>query len=73
MSTIAGVAGLLQALPQLHPVDVQLATTLVRRGEEQGECGIALALAVAWCSRALRDGHSGITLHEIALQSVAAQ
>ena len=73
MSTIAGVADLLQALPQLHPVDVQLATTLVRRGEEQGECGIALAMAVALCSRALRDGHSGITLHEIAVQSIAVQ
>jgi len=73
MRAIAEVTGLLQALPQLHPVDVQLATTLLRRGNEQGERGLALALGVALCSRALRDGHGGIELEQAAAQSVDVQ
>jgi len=73
MSIIAEVTGLLQELPTLHNVDVQLATTLVRRGDEQGERALALALGVALCSRALRDGHGGIALEQIATQSVELQ
>lgn len=73
MSAIAEVTGLLHELPMLHSVDVQLATTLVRRGAEQGERVLALALAVAFCSRALRDGHGGIALEQIVAQSVELQ
>lgn len=73
MSALAEVMGLLNELPTLHSVDVQIATTLVRRGDEQGERALALALAVALCSRALRDGHGGITLEQIATQSTEMQ
>jgi exodeoxyribonuclease V alpha subunit len=52
----------------IEPLDLQLASTLVRRSAESSEGASAVALAIALASRAYRDGHSGITIAEMALQ-----
>jgi exodeoxyribonuclease V alpha subunit len=52
-----------------EPLDLQLATTVVRRGRESGERGAAVALAVALLSRALREGHSALSTAELARQA----
>lgn len=49
----------------LDPVDVQLAEMLVRRGNEEGERGLVLALATACASRARREGHSAVTIEQL--------
>lgn len=50
-------------------LDLQLATTLVRRGKESGDQAMAVALAVALLSRALREGHSALAITELARQA----
>ena len=60
---------LLRGLLDVDPVDAQLAGTLVRRGAVSGERGVAIMLAALLVSRALRDGHSAITLPQLARQA----
>lgn len=60
---------LLRELGGMDAVDLQVAGTLVRRAGETGERGIAVALAAMLVSRALRDGHSGITVPQLARQA----
>jgi exodeoxyribonuclease V alpha subunit len=67
--TVAEVRDLLHALHRarfLEPVDVQLAEMLVRRSDESGDRGVVLALATAFASRARREGHSAVTLEQLA-------
>jgi len=60
---------MLRALPGMDPLDVQVATMLVRRGAETGERGVAIVLTAMLVSRALRDGHSALTLAQLARQA----
>lgn len=55
----------------LESIDVQLAELCVRRGDI-GEEGMALALATALTSRARREGHSALTLDQLARQARSA-
>lgn len=67
--SVAEVRDLLHALHRarfLEPVDVQLAEMLVRRSDEAGDRGVVLALATACASRARREGHSAVTLEQLA-------
>ena len=52
-----------------EPIDIQLATLLLRRGAETGDRACAIALATAFASRACREGHSAITITQVVLQS----
>lgn len=54
---------------QSEPIDVQLAMTFVRRSGLTGDDAIAAGLATLLASRALREGHSAITLEQLAEQS----
>ncbi len=56
-----------------EPIDVQLATTLVRRSGVQAGESRAVALAIVFASRARREGHSAITLAQLATQAEEAQ
>lgn len=51
----------------LEAIDVQLARLCVRRSDE-GEGAMALALATAMASKARREGHSALTLSQLAHQ-----
>ncbi|MBK6485390.1 MAG: exodeoxyribonuclease V subunit alpha [Gemmatimonadetes bacterium] len=67
-ATPGDLRDLLHALHEarlLEPIDVQLADMIVRRGNEQGERGVALALAAACTSRARREGHSAVALDQL--------
>ena len=55
----------------LESIDVQLAEMCVRRGEV-GEEALAVALAAALVSRARREGHSALTLEQLARQARSA-
>ncbi len=59
----------LRAMPAVDEVDVQLATMLIRRAGDPHERGGVIAMAAALLSRALRNGHSGITTTQLARQS----
>lgn len=58
----------LEASGDLEPVDLQLADVLTRRSAAAGEARL-LSIAVALASRAVRDGHSAISLAGIARQA----
>ncbi len=67
-ATVETLRDLLHAMHRarlLEPVDVQLAEMLVRRGNEEGERGLVLALATACASRARREGHSAVTIEQV--------
>ena len=53
----------------LDPIDVQLAGVLTRRANATGEEAIALVLGAALTSRALREGHSAITIGQLSEQT----
>ena len=66
---------LLRALSEtltLDPIDVQLAGVLTRRANATGDRAIALALGAAFTSRAVREGHSAITIAHATYASGAA-
>ena len=63
----------LRAAQTLEPIDVQLATVMVRRSAQVGDCAVVLALATAFASRACREGHSAITIEQIVEQARDAQ
>ena len=49
----------------LDPIDVQIAGVLTRRTNATGDRAIALALGAALTSRAVREGHSAITIAQL--------
>ena len=51
------------------PIDVQLAGVLTRRANATGDRAIALALGAAFTSRAVREGHSAITIAQLSEQT----
>lgn len=51
------------------PIDVQLAGVLTRRTNATGDRAIALALGAALTSRAVREGHSAITIAQLSEQT----
>jgi len=53
----------------LDPIDVQIAGVLTRRTNETGDKAIALALGAALTSRAVREGHSAITIAQLSEQT----
>lgn len=78
----------LQAAELVDPIDVQLATTFVRRsvspvewrerentdtGEPAASPALAAALATVFTSRARREGHSAITLAQLAEQAAESR
>lgn len=78
----------LQAAELVDPIDVQLATTFVRRsvssaewrargnsatGEPAAGHALAAALATVFTSRARREGHSAITLAQLAEQAAESR
>jgi len=69
MTTTAEPLALLRELPDLDPLDVQLAMTVVRRAGETGERGLAVGLATLLLSRARREGHSALSLRQLARQA----
>ena len=60
---------MLRELPGMDPLDVQVAAMLWRRSAETGERGVAIVLAAMLTSRALRDGHSALTLAQLTRQA----
>ncbi|MES3035558.1 MAG: exodeoxyribonuclease V subunit alpha [Gemmatimonadota bacterium] len=68
MTVLAEPLLLLHELPGLDPLDVQLAAMLVRRGGET-ESAVAIALATLLLSRARREGHSALSLRQLARQA----
>ena len=71
MSTVADPLLMLNELPTRDAQDAQLAQLLVRRGKVAGEQGIAIGLMTLLLSRARREGHSGLTLQQLAQQATA--
>ncbi len=69
MTTGADPVAMLRELPGMDPLDVQVASMLVRRSAETGERGVAIVLAAMLTSRALRDGHSALTLAQLTRQA----
>ena len=70
-----GVRDMLAAMHKARicePVDVQLAELCVRRSDEGADWAMAAAVATAIASRARREGHSAITLAQLARQARAA-
>lgn len=70
-----GVREMLAALHKMRacePIDMQLAETCVRRSDESGNGAMAVALATVIASRARREGHSAVTLAQLARQGRAA-
>jgi len=63
----------LQACTVCEPIDAQLAKTVARRGNALGESGIAVALAMVFASRAVREGHSAISISKLASEAVHAR
>ncbi|MCC6774266.1 MAG: hypothetical protein IT360_23980, partial [Gemmatimonadaceae bacterium] len=66
--TQSDLRDLLHALHEarhLEPIDEQLADMIVRRGDEYGARGVALAVAAACASRARREGHSAVALDQL--------
>ncbi len=52
-----------------EPLDCQLAALLVRRSHISGEPAIAIVLATLLLSRAVREGHSALTITQLARQA----
>ena len=69
MSTVLDATLLLRDLAEVDALDLQLAALLVRRGTTPDDAGIAVALGTLLVSRALREGHSAITLTDLATQA----
>lgn len=69
MSVTSDVHVMLGELGGLDPLDVQMASVMVRRADEREERGLAIALATALLSRALRDGHSALSITQLASQA----
>ena len=69
MSEVADPLKLLNELPGLDPLDVQLAAMLVRRSGEAAPHGVSVAIATALLSRARREGHSALALRQLVRQS----
>ena len=53
---------------ELEPVDVQIAGVMARRAEATGDAADGLAIAAALASRACREGHSAVTIAQLAEQ-----
>lgn len=70
MSITPEFRSLLSSLTSFEPLDLQLATMLGRRSDGTDVSSLALALATVLLSRALRDGHSGISAAQLARQSL---
>src|SRR5450759_2711186 len=69
---VSDLRELLRALSEtlmLDPIDVQLAGVLTRRTNATGDQAIALALGAALTSRAVREGHSAITIEQLSVQT----
>jgi len=69
---VRDMVAVLHAARLCEPIDGQLAELCVRRSEEQAEGAMAVALATVIASRARREGHSAITLSQLAHQAHAA-
>lgn len=70
-----GVRDLLAVMHRVRvcePLDVQLAELCVRRSDEQADWAMPAAVATAMASRARREGHSAITLSQLARDAHAA-
>ena len=69
---VSDLSELLQALSDSHvlePIDVQLADVLTRRTNATDDRAIALAVGAAFTSRAVREGHSAITIGQLSEQT----
>jgi exodeoxyribonuclease V alpha subunit len=53
----------------LEPVDVQIASVIGRRAQLTGDAAESLAIAAALASRACREGHSAISIAQLAEQA----
>jgi exodeoxyribonuclease V alpha subunit len=60
---------LLSELPPMDAQDTQLAHLLVRRGGVTGDAGAAVAVMTLLLSRARREGHSALSLRQLARQA----
>lgn len=69
MTVLADPLLLLRELPALDPLDAQLAAMLVRRGGGGELQGVAIAIATLLLSRARREGHSALSLRQLARQA----
>ena len=69
MTVLADPLLLLRELPALDPLDAQLAAMLVRRGGGGELEGVAIAIATLLLSRARREGHSALSLRQLARQA----
>ncbi len=69
MTALADPLVLLRELPDVDPLDAQLAMMLVRRGCETADRGMAVALATLLLSRARREGHSALSMRQLARQA----
>jgi exodeoxyribonuclease V alpha subunit len=61
--------GALRDARVLEPIDVQLADVLTRRTHATGDQAVALAVGAAFTSRAVREGHSAITIGQLSEQT----
>lgn len=68
---VRDLLGALHSERVLEPIDVQLAELCVRR-RDAGDAALAVALATALLSRARREGHSALTLDQLARQARTA-
>jgi exodeoxyribonuclease V alpha subunit len=69
MTTTIDPGVLLSELPPMDAQDMQLATMLVRRGGVAGDEGTAIALMTLLLSRARREGHSALSIRQLARQA----
>jgi exodeoxyribonuclease V alpha subunit len=69
VSDLRELLGALRETLMLDAIDVQIAGVLTRRTNATGEEAMALALGAALASRAVREGHSAITIGQLSEQT----
>jgi exodeoxyribonuclease V alpha subunit len=69
MTAISDPGVMLRELPPMDAQDTQLALMLVRRGGVTGDAGAAMAVMTLLLSRARREGHSALSLRQLARQA----
>ncbi len=69
MTVTADALVMLRELPAVDPLDAQLAAMLVRRSVGDDSHRVAIAIATVLLSRARREGHSALSLRQLARQA----
>lgn len=69
MSDLRELLRTLSETQTLDPIDVQFAGVLTRRTNATGDQAMALAFGAALTSRAVREGHSAITIEQLSVQT----